>query len=100
LFLVPNITRNNVKSSERLASQIPVRKSSNSSLEIERKTPLPIISNNKNNDITLNLKTTDRLLNRAKIRNNRYNVRRPPPRKTKTFMETMHDNMTSLAVYG
>lgn len=97
-ILVPNIVRyvrnKEVKS---LEQQMSMKQSSISQLQVETEERLPMIGTNQNNGITLSLATTDRLLNRAKIRND-ISVIRQPPRKL--FMDTIQETIGPLAVYA
>jgi hypothetical protein len=74
-----------------------MKKSSISQLQIETNTPLPMIGTNKSNGIASNLITTDRLLNRAKMRNDASVLQRSP---RISVMDTIHENISQLSAYG
>ncbi len=58
---------------------------------------IPVQSNSKITSVAPTLATTDRLLNRAKIRNDPSVIRRPPRR---LIMNLTHETMMPLSVYG
>ncbi len=74
-----------------------MKKSSISQLQIETNTPLPMIGTNKSNGVATNLVTTDRLLNRAKMRNDSSVLQRSA---RISVMDTIHETISHLSVYG
>jgi hypothetical protein len=87
-ILVPTVVRY-LRNNELLPPGRPVPRTPviNPGLQFETKSPIPVIG----------IATTDRLLNRATIRNDPSVIRRPPRR---LIMNTSHYSIFALKAYG
>ncbi|CAF2403373.1 unnamed protein product [Rotaria sp. Silwood2] len=100
-FRVPSIIRylrsSELLPSEKFVSQTPMKKSSESQLKFETKTTLPTIRTNTTTGTAPTLVTTDRLLNRAKMRIDASVIRRPPRR---LIINVTRETLVPLSIYG
>jgi hypothetical protein len=81
---------NELMPSERFVSENPIKNSSLSRYQTETKAAIPVI--------TPTFVTTNRLLNRAKVRNDAPVIIRRPPRRL--IINTKYETIMPLATYG
>lgn len=100
VILAPNIiryVRNNdvISSSERILPLITAKKSSLT--QLGAKTPFPMIGTNQNIPPAATITTRNVILSQIKLRHNTADVQRSARRSK---METIHETITPLTVYG